>query len=308
MNSPSTKLLRHSLWFCAFCAAFAWQNGVPQLSLTEKDVQGLVERGISAGPNLAVPYLPRPAVAAYKGLDDAAKVKAIQELITLGKAFVSSEAFLKSKDEEIFRGYGGKNYGLKVVSQDQLMKLPPAAMDKAMKSMQYGGLVHQAYRGDVAGLRRNLESDLRGAEYMAKESADMKPDPKRTVQLLKAALAIPNTDESGFRKAAATAKLAMVVDGPLTGIDVEKLAQEEAQRKYDQYSPKGKIRAGLEAFLATAAKVNFAAATAPKGNKVVFTDPAMERAPAATKFLYRLGKAPTTAAVAAAKAWLAELR
>ncbi|MDX2268660.1 MAG: hypothetical protein NW208_11180 [Bryobacter sp.] len=136
----------------------------------------------------------------------------------------------------------------------------------------------------------------------------MRPEPKRSVQLIKAALALPPTDEAAFRKAAGLAKLAMVVEGPLTGIDPEKLAQEHAQRLYNQYSPKTKLRAGLEAFVAEAAKVNFSAATTTKGNKIVFTDPAMERAPAATKFLYRLGKAPTAAAVAGAKAWLAELR
>ena len=67
------------------------------------------------------------------------------------------------------------------------------------------------------------------------------------------------------------------------------------------------LKAGLAQFIALAAKVNFTATTVAKGDRQVFTNPAIERAPKGAKFLYRLGKAPTDAAVGFAKAWLAEL-
>ncbi|MDX2268661.1 MAG: hypothetical protein NW208_11185 [Bryobacter sp.] len=156
--------MRRSLLVLAITSAFAWQDALSRLSLTQKDLEGMVQRGLSSGGYLSVPYLPRPAVAAYKALDEAAKVKAVQELLATGKALTTSEAFRKGQDEAIFRSYGGKDYGLKVVSEEQLMKLPPEAMMKAMQSIQYGGIAHEAYRRSAADVRKNLENDLRGAE------------------------------------------------------------------------------------------------------------------------------------------------
>jgi hypothetical protein len=53
--------------------------------------------------------------------------------------------------------------------------------------------------------------------------------------------------------------------------------------------------------------VNFAAPTVEKGETEVFVNPADERQGALWKACFRAGAAPTAAALALAKAWLAEL-
>jgi hypothetical protein len=289
-------------------ALLAFQDTLANLNLNQKHIENNVNTAVSSLPHGNAPVLPKPAVEAYKALDNAAKVAAVKEILALAKAYATSEAYLSSKDQQLFNSYGAKDHGLKVINQEALLKMSGAAQQKAMQDMMFAGAAHEAYRGDLQSLRRNLENDLRGAEYMAKEMPTMKPDPKRTVDLLKAALAIPASDEAAFRKAAAMAKISQRAEGPLTGIDPELLAKQEAQRLYNEHSPKGKLRGGLEKFIETAGKVNFNATLVPKGNKMVFATPDMERASSQVKFLYRLGKGPTDAAVVFAKAWLAEMK
>lgn len=63
----------------------------------------------------------------------------------------------------------------------------------------------------------------------------------------------------------------------------------------------------LREFLAISADVDFAATLTPRNGKMAFENAAYEEKPAPWKMCYRAGKAATTAARAAAQAWLKEL-
>jgi hypothetical protein len=63
----------------------------------------------------------------------------------------------------------------------------------------------------------------------------------------------------------------------------------------------------LREFLAASADVDFSATLTPKNGKMVFENAAYEQKPGQWKMCYRAGKEATTAARAAAQAWLKEL-
>lgn len=290
-------------------AALAFQPSLADLKLDNRHVENFIvsQLEMSGGNQYSSPAIPKVAVDLYKAMNEQAKVAAVKQVLGVAKSMVMTGTLLASRDNSIARQYGGKDYGIKLPTMAEIKKMPAAAQNTAQQRMRMASTVHDVYRQEfVDSLRRGVEGDLRGAKYQAQSMPTMKPDPKEKVKLLEAALAVPVKNEAEFRRKVAEARLFAADISPV-GLDIEQLAKEGAQAVYDEHSPKGKIKAGLAQFIALSAKVNFAATTVAKGDRQVFTNPAMERAPGGVKFLYRLGKGPTDAAVAFAKAWLAEL-
>jgi hypothetical protein len=79
------------------------------------------------------------------------------------------------------------------------------------------------------------------------------------------------------------------------------------QLNYDQHRLKPTLKKKLTDFVTLARTVDFAAQTQIKAGKIVFVNPAYEQKPRPWKQLFRLGKEPVMAAVAAAEAWSREL-
>ncbi len=306
------RVVAVALLFILGTGAFAWEETLSRLGLTQREIESNLESAIASGGGLLTPRLPRKAVEMYRGMGDPERVQVVKHGIAAAKGVLNSEAFRQAQDERVRKQYGGIDHGLQVMSADELnrqmsaRKITSAAYDKALDRMRSGSVAERAYRDPADSLRSQLEGDLRGAEYMAKQMPNEKPDPRQKVALLKAALALYG-DEAAFRRAAAAA-ISFGVGGTADPTEVELCVKEEQQRIYNKHSIRGKLQMGLKQFIETAGQVNFAATTIAKGNQQVFAEPAMERATAAHKFLYRLGKAPTLAAVAEAKAWQAELR
>ncbi|MDZ7638392.1 MAG: hypothetical protein U5J83_09115 [Bryobacterales bacterium] len=307
------KLRAIALLLIAGTMAFAWEETLSRLGITRQQLESNLVSALAEGEGLLVPRIPKEAVESYRSMAEPARVAVVKDGIAAAKTILMSEAFTQAADERVRKERGGIDHGLKVPSDEELnrqqaaRKITSVIYQKAMDRIRFGGLAERAFRDPADSLRSRLEGELRSAEYMAKQMPQEKPDPAKRVELLKAALAVPASDEAAFRRAVAAA-LCFGAGGPDDSAEAEVLAKEEQQRIYDQYAWKGTVRRGLTTFIESAGKVNFAAATVAKGNKIVFTEPAMERAPASQKFLYRLGKAPTMAAVAEAKALLAELK
>lgn len=288
--------------------AFAWEETLSRLGIERRQIESNLESALEYGGVLATPRVPRNAVAMYQGMSETERVK---DGIAAAKTILSSDTFRQAHDERIRKQYGGIDHGLKVVGAEELnrqlsaRKITRAAYEQAMIRMRSGSAAERAFRDPADSLKGSLESDLRSAEYIAKEMPNEKPDPKRRIEMLQAALALYG-QEAAFRRAAAAA-LSFGAGGSADPGEAEQCAKEKQQRIYDEHSIQSKLRAALNQFVQIAGQVNFAATTVPKGNKQVFADPAMERASSVHKFLYRLGKGPTMAAVAEAKAWMAEL-
>lgn len=97
---------------------------------------------------------------------------------------------------------------------------------------------------------------------------------------------------------------AKLAEGLKTGAE---LKRQEEQRAYDDHNLKTELRRRLTGFIALAESIDFAAPTQRLAGKMVFTNREFEGKPHHWKLLYRLGKEPTMAAVAAGKQWLREL-
>jgi hypothetical protein len=305
------RFLVVALFFVLAGGAFAWEETLSRLGIERRQIESNLESALEQGGVLATPRIPRNAVAMYQGMNETERVKVVKDGIALAKTILSSDPFRQANDERIRKQYGGIDHGLKVVGAEELnrqlsaRKITRAAYEQAMIRMRSGSAAERAFRAPADSLKGSLESDLRSAEYIAKEMPNEKPDPKKRIEMLQAALALYG-QEAAFRRAAAAA-LSFGAGGTADPAEAEQCAKEEQQRIYDEYSIQTKLRSALNQFVQIAGQVNFAATTVPKGNKQVFADPAMERASSVHKFLYRLGKGPTMAAVGEAKAWMAEL-
>jgi hypothetical protein len=295
-------------------SSMAWESLSTKLEFTRVQLDGLLRLASDSTHEGYTPSLPRAVVQVYQALPEAEKTAAVRELIAAARPIVLSPAFLASKDEQIQRVYGGVNHGLRVISGEEMTQLVSSGKmthDQYMKQSKLraaGNNAMDAYRFELRSIRSSLEGDIRSAEYMANHMQPMPgmPDQKKVLELARAAAAIPDSNETAFRRAYAALK-SIQAGGPTDDATVDKLVKEAQQEVYDQHCAKTLLRRGLEGFLKNAAAVNFAASTTQKGNRTVFTDSRMENANSQVKFLYRLGRGPTAAAVEAAKAILKEL-
>ncbi len=296
-------------------SVWAWQNASEKVGMTTRELDNMIRNALGSGGEGFVPNMSNPVRTAYKALPEAEKVAVVRELIGAAKAILLSDAVMAAQDKSIEGTYGGKNHNLPVKTQDDLYKqysakkITKQQLDAEMLKMRAGDAAADVARREASSLRSQIEGDLNSIEYIAKSGmkpmAGMPPN-EAVLEKTKAVAAMAKGDPAAFKKAYMALE-SFKNGGPSEEAAVEQLVKEAQQRIYNEYAPKAKIRKGLEDFLQNAAKVNFAATTVAKGSRMVFADPAMERAPAQVKFLYRLGKAPTAVAVEEAKALLKQL-
>lgn len=278
----------------------AWQSAADQVRLSPAKVRSMIEGVLGSSGNLQVPYLPKDTVTAYKSLPEATKVEAVKAAIAMARGVVESGDFQAAEAKRVMRQFNGVNHKI---------ALPPGVNGKRQ---QWAGAAGDAYKNNyVDSMKQSLEGDLRSLEYQAK-SGDKpmagQPPFAKQIEEIKKLLALPNKDLEGFQRAYAVF-LVSRIGGPSDPAEVEKLVKEEQQRNWNEYAFEPRLKLGLKEFVAVAAKVNFAAATKTDAQgRTVFVDPAMQRASGVTKFLFRMGKGPTMAAVEAAKAMLAEVK
>ncbi|MBM3760235.1 MAG: hypothetical protein FJW36_08310 [Acidobacteria bacterium] len=278
----------------------AYQSAAEQVKLTPAKIQSMIQGMLGSSGNLQTPYLSRDTVAAYKALPDGTKVEVVKASIEMAKAVMRSPEFQAIEEKRVKDQFNGVNHKIAL----------PATVNS--KRQVWANAAGEAYRRPyVDSMKQGLQGDLRGLEYQIKEGMKPmagEPPHEKVVEEIKKLLALPNGDLAGFQKAYAVF-LVMRKGGPTDPVEVEKLIREEQQKNWNEYAFEPRLKKGLGEFVTMAAKVNFAAATKtdPTG-RTVFVDPAMQRVGGVTKFLFRMGKAPTMAAVEAAKALQAELK
>jgi hypothetical protein len=293
--------IKSSLIAClSLGCVMAYQSAADQVKLTPAKLQSMIQNMMGSSGNLQVPGVPRESVSAYQALPDGVKVEVVKAAIAMAKAVVQSPEFQEAEAKRVRSQFNAVNHK---------MVLPAVANSKRQMWASAAG---DAYRTQyVDSMKQGLEGDLRGLEYQIKSGdKPMAGEPAfaKVAEEIKKLLALPNKDLAGFQKAYA-AFLVMRKGGPSDPAEVEKLLQEEQQRNWNEYAFEPRLKKGLKEFIAVAAKVNFAATTkADAKGRMVFVDPVMQRSSGVSKFLYRMGKAPTAAAVEAAKAMLVEMK
>jgi hypothetical protein len=153
-------------------------------------------------------------------------------------------------------------------------------------------------------MKKAIDEAKQQQEESRKALATLPPDQRRQVEeALKASEAlVAKLDSPETRKTR--------LDGITAGRAARsKQYEQEMQiwnRDYPE-SPAPMIAKRLREFLALSADVDFTAATTTRDGRIVFENPTYEQKPGQWKMCYRAGKEATTAARAAAQAWLKEL-
>jgi hypothetical protein len=262
----------------------------------------------------------------YKAMAESARVSALQTALPLLKSIAMSTTLHKAQDALIAQRYGAVNHGLQVSAAADPVKRMSEMMQGAQKNPKLyqdpkwmaefqrvqsamsgsdpkkggSGVSSIMLRGDATRYTRDLKQLIGDVRNQISSA-----DPKHA-KCYEDALLLADINADMFRLR--SAKCYFETMGQTVneaGLDKER--KEIAQLLYNEKCAKGILKAALTQFVQSAGTVDFAAATASKGTKTVFVNPVHEKQTPMWKMIYRNGKAPTDAAVAFAKSWLAEL-
>lgn len=152
--------------------------------------------------------------------------------------------------------------------------------------------------------KKGIEEGIANMQKMAQQMPSMKKDMDKAVAQLKEQLAQVGADK------AANAQMDQILKQGGEAAQAQYKMDVAKWEKAYPVEPKGMIAGRLRDFLALAATVDFAAATAPmKENPKMqkFVNPAFEDKPSEWKYLYRAGKPSVDAARTIAQDWLKSL-
>jgi hypothetical protein len=271
----------------------------------------LIDTGVNDVPGVYLIKL--PVRKQLQALGGPARARTVKELVQAAKAYSSTPAFAKLYEGWIASRYGAVNHGIQVPDQAQQM----AAMGKpdAMKNMmaQAAAEIAKNYaQMPVASMRILFPNDLKNWTNNPRT-----PQQQKIAAKAKEIAPMLDSNPAEFARQYALLK-SMEMGGPDTwdGIEAASAAQGKAQagqklveeqRAYNEHVLKVELKKRLQAFVTLARGVDFTAQTQERARRVVFVNPDYENKSSSWKMLYRLGKEPTQAAVAAAEAWLKEL-
>jgi hypothetical protein len=259
-----------------------------------------------------LPYIPAAAVAAAYALDEAAQIALVNKVGAALKAMVMSDTFASEHNAYIKSEHKAVNHGLTDVMtiEDALKKNDLKSIEAMTERQQVAILVDLVQGMPADSLKQDLDQQL--ADWKKNAANTQRRDRAKFQKLVSLAGPIEGllqTDEAKFRRGYAVLK-SIDNDGPDTESAVfaayERAKKETEQAAWDQHNLKGQLKRQLSSFVTIASKVDFGAETIEKGGKTLFTNAAYERQGALWKACFRAGQAPTAAAVAFAKAWLAE--
>ena len=259
-----------------------------------------------------LPYIPTAATAAAYALGESARVALVESVGAALKTLVMSPAFMAEHETFIKNEFHAVDHGLKgIVGMEAAMKKNDLKLVEQLQTRQVVSMtVDQVRNTPPEYLQKEMAEEL---PRWQKRAADPKLSDRAKYQKLvakaEAIAALPPADEKYLRGL-------MVIKsidngGPETEEAVlamhQRFKDESEQAAYDEHSLKGELKQNLSAFVAIAAKVNFAAPTTQKNGKTMFVNAADEKQGALWKACFRAGQAPTAAAVKLAKAWLLEM-
>lgn len=308
-------------------AALAWQDSFATVKLTreafEKQVRSYVQ-GLAgnAGGDPQLPWAGRSVTSAFLALNDSGRAAVVKELGGVAKMLVMSPAFATGYDEYLKTSHNAVNHGVKPVA-DAAAAMNAAATSGNVQAMEAAtnNMMRDTFRKMVQQKIPQIGTfNAQTIGYMVDADLsmiDMAPPSnaaeKANVAKAKAMLAdVKKTAPADINKARETYKSALLLAAGMKDESAVAAAntddkKQEQQRNYDRLKLKPVLKQKLQRFVAIGKTVNFKAATQPKGNKVVFVNPADERQSPLWKLLFRAGPGATNAAVAIAQGWAAEL-
>lgn len=297
-------------WFTFLLAATgltlaALDSVLPSLGIDQKTIRRMAQDQLrSTGSFYPGAYLPRPVVERLKSLTGPQRAAAVTEALSVAKAIIGEAEFAQAHEAYLTSNLRAANHGIDIEAdarktQRQMETDPEKAIRDTMTVA--GAQMAQGLRKlDRNGLKMMIDMDLEGGDAKLKKIATLLDsnfeECRREYSLWKSASMGGPSTESAYQAALSQGS---------TQKDRQKLLDE--QRAWNQYNLKSMLRQKLDAFIATASSVDFAAQTAAVNGKQRFVNPKYEAKPGDWKMLYRAGKEPVGAALAFARQWRQEL-
>ena len=287
------------------------------IGVTESQLQPQLERVTrQKGDGLTLSILAPKQLLAAMSLNPTQQAALMKELATAAKSIVMAPAFLAGHDAWIAKEYQAVNHGLKVKSDEDLLKgaATDAGVSEMMKKIQRDAAavyVQMTAQPKIEDLKMMFDQSLQDwTKDAARAKGSNKVKYTKIVTRAEAIKDVSGSDQARFRRTYAVL-LSAAADGPdteeaLFGASASSKDETE-QRAWDKYNLRGAIKRVLTQAIAEAPTVDYAAATVQKSGVRVFVNPAYEKKSLTWKAMYRAGKVPTAAGLEIARAWLKEL-
>ena len=296
-------------------AVGAWQGVFSTLGLTQADFERDVREATrNFGNSLEAPWIPRKASQAAKAMSEEQRAAVVRELGAMAKALVMSPAFQKAHADHIKTAHQAVDHAIQVKSQEQMLaEASRGKADDLTAAMTRQAAVQMAKalrESPVESVKMMFKDDVKSWTRQAQSTGSRKAKGEKFLARAKEIEPWADSKPEEFKKAYSLLKSAEM-DGPSTEEELASTGNsvqlQEEQRQWNQFNLKGLLKKRLNAIVAEAATVDFAAQTTMSGSTKKFVNPAYERKSTVWKMMYRAGKAPTLAASDLAKAWLKEL-
>ena len=290
----------------------AYNNSLGLLGWSDSDIRRAVQDPLRSGMDYSPMWLVKAqAKQTLQAMDEQARANFVKEVLPAVKAVVMSAEYGKLHEEYIRTHHNAANHGISV-KEEQAKSADDAVKMMQEAQKQVAAQIALSMRQmPIEGLKMLFPQDV---DNWKQQAADKDNEDRAKYQKLAARakqiepLMSSNPDE--FKKqysllknieAGGSGEEASIVN------DDDQRKKQQEQQAWNQYNLKSLLKKRLNDFVQVASTVDFTAQTTGTGRNRKFVKAEYERKPGEWKTLYRLGKAPTLAALDFARTWVKEL-
>lgn len=294
-------------------SALAMQTTLSQVGLTAKDLEKWAVDDLVWDTSVNAPSVGDKVRNLVKALAPEQRAALVREAAALTKAFLMSPAFQKAYAAQIKEAHNAVDHGINPDTYGQAAPVDPgAAAAVPMVNMMRTAFSHDQLKAAFDQQRQDL------AQTIKEETGEERAKAQKYLTRLNAIAPLAASNRDEFKK-----QYTLAMSAHLGGPDTEEKLQaansgEEGrqrviaeQRAWNQWNLNGILKRKLTFFVTQASQVDtvdFKAATRPEKDRIVFVNPEYENKNKPWKAIYRVGRAPTVAALEFARAWLKELK
>lgn len=291
----------------------AMQSTLSQVGLTSKDIEKWAVDDLVWDTSVNAPSVGEKVRKLVKALTPEQRAAVVREAATLTKSLLMSPAFQKAWVAQIKTAHNAVDHGIDPDTYGLDAAIDPAAAAAVpLVNMMRTAFTHEQLKAAFDEERKKV------VEKIKEETGEERVKAQKHQARLNAIAPLATSNPEEFKKQY-TLAMSANIGGPDTEEKLQAMNSGEdnrqrmiaEQREWNRWNLNGILKRKLTFFVTQASQVDtvdFKAATRPEKEKIVFVNPAYESKNGSWKAIYRVGRAPTVAALDFAKAWLKELK
>jgi hypothetical protein len=294
--------------------AMAVQSTLAQVGLTATSIEKWAVDDLVWDTTVNAPSFGGTVRDLVKKLPPEQRAALVREAASLTKSFLMSAAFQKAYTAKIKEAHRAVDHGIDPDTYGQNAPVDPVAIAAVSTvNMMRTAFPHEQLKAAFDQQRQELP------EKIKEETGDERAKAQKYLARLNAIAPLATSNREEFKKQY-TLAMSAYIGGPDTEEKIQAFNASDAdrqrivseQREWNKWNLNGILKRKLTYFVAQASQVDtvdFKAVTRPDQDKgLVFVNPDYESKNKSWKAIYRVGRAPTVAALDFAKAWLKELK